>query len=89
MNDGVLEKAGWTVAQFAFDHPIIAGAIFSFAALSFVSSMVVSGIRYRYPVYAEMPSGTKFLLGFLMPLALNFWTLGKKVGIPEPEAPKQ
>jgi len=87
MSEGPLEKTGWAVAQFAFDHPWIAGVIAALVGVSFLASLVVSGIKFKYPVYNEMPPGVRFWLGFLMPLALNFWTLSKKVGIQQPPTP--
>ena len=41
------------------------------------------GIKTAW-TYAEMPRMARFVLGFTMPLALNFYQLGKKVGIQQP-----
>jgi hypothetical protein len=81
------ESLGWKVAQFGFDHPTLTGCFFGLFAVFLVSSMVCSAIKFRWPVFAEMPPNVRLLLGFLMPLALNWWTLSKKVGGGEPQIP--
>jgi hypothetical protein len=80
----------WAV-NFIADNPTLIGwlilAAVVLCTIFFVASMTCSGIKYRHPVYAEMPPKARFWLGFLMPLALNWWTLSKRVGIQQPPDP--
>ena len=62
------------------NHPT---AIVILLSLFVVATLVNSGIKGTWP-YAEMPKWARFVLYFTMPLALNFWTIGKKVGLSEP-----
>jgi hypothetical protein len=87
MNIGPIENLGYAVAQFCIDHPKIGGAALFLAALSLVSSMICSGIRFRYPVLAEMPPHARHVLGFLMPLAVNWWRLERVIGVHDPLPP--
>jgi hypothetical protein len=76
---------GQTIAEWAVNticnHPGIIGwglGIFT------VSTLVNTGIKGTWSTYEEMPKWARFILAFTMPLALNFWTIGKKIGITEP-----
>lgn len=90
MSEGPVEKVGWAFAQFFFDHPRIAGAIGIFLLASFAASCICSGIKTRWKNFDEIPNRWKWALGVLMPLAMNWWTLSRKVGgqaPPQPGAP--
>lgn len=87
MSEGVVESVGWKIAQFGFDHPTLTGCVFGFIFVSLGASMICSAIKFRYPRFSEMPPRTRWWLGLLMPLALNWWTLSKKVGGGEPALP--
>lgn len=80
----------WAV-NFIANNPDVVGWIIlgltAFGTISFLASMACSGIKYRYPTYAEMPPRARWWLGILMPLALNWWTLSKKVGVSQPPDP--
>lgn len=73
----------WAV-NFIATHPSLIG----WALVVFVvATFTCNAIKWAWPVYHEMPRAARFVLGFCMPLALNFWSLSKKVGIQEPIAP--
>lgn len=77
------EKIAVWAVNVICSHPAFVGwfiAAFAFATL------VNFGIKTTW-AYADMPRWARFILGFTMPMALNFYWLGKKVGIQEPTVP--
>lgn len=52
----------------------------------FLATLVNTGVKGTWS-YAEMPRWARFVLYFTMPLALNFYHFGEKVGIQQPAAP--
>jgi hypothetical protein len=83
----------WAVNTIANNPNLIGWLIIvgvSLGVVFFLASMACSGIRYRYPSYAEMPSRARWWLGILMPLALNWQFIGKKIGMqPDPQRATQ
>jgi hypothetical protein len=51
-----------------------------------VATLVNTGIKFTW-TYAETPRWARFILGVTMPLALNFYHFGEKIGITQPSAP--
>lgn len=80
----ILKDAGYKVATWLVNlicqHPAVVGW---FIVVFVVATLVNTGIKGTW-TYAEMPRWARFVLAFTMPLALNFWFLGKKVGLQEP-----
>jgi hypothetical protein len=83
----ILKDAGYKVATWAVNaicsHPEIVGILLS---IFVIATLVNTGIKFAW-TYAETPRWARFVLGFTMPLALNFYHFGEKVGIQEPTAP--
>jgi hypothetical protein len=71
--------AEWAVSMIC-DHPGIIGWGLGIFA---VATLINTGIKGTWE-YTEMPKWARFTLAFTMPLALNFWFIGKKIGIQEP-----
>jgi len=89
-----------TVVKFLADqvqqHPTFAAWL---VALITVAVLVTNGCRLAYPNFSEMPRSVRFIVGFLDPIALNFWNLARKAepdlkgqyrveGEPNAESPK-
>lgn len=53
-------------------------------ALFVLATLVNSGIKGTWS-YVEMPRWARFILSFTMPIALNFYHVGEKVGIQTPK----
>lgn len=75
--------AEWAVTLIC-DHPVLIGW---FIAVFVLATLIVNGIKWTWPLYAEMPRGARFFLGLFMPLALNFYHLTSKLGVQEPQGP--
>lgn len=77
----------WLV-NFIADNPNAVGwaimVLLAFGLVSFLASMVCNGIKYRYPVFAEMPPRARWWLGIMMPLALNWWAVSRRFGVQQP-----
>ena len=71
--------AAWIVNTIA-NHPT---AIVCWLGAFVLATLVNSGIKGTWS-YAEMPRWARFVLAFTMPLALNYYHLGEKVGIVQP-----
>jgi hypothetical protein len=58
-------------------------AIVWFLGVFVIATLTNSGIKGTW-AYAEMPRWARFVLAFTMPLALNFYHFGEKVGLQQP-----
>lgn len=74
--------ANWAVTTIC-NHPAFVGW---FLLVFTLATLVNTGIKIAW-TYSEMPRWAKFVLGFTMPLALNFYWLGKKIGLQQPTDP--
>jgi hypothetical protein len=74
--------AEWAVTTIC-NHPAAIGwGLAVFALATFVNT----GIKFTW-TYSETPRWARFVLGFTMPLALNFYHFGEKIGITQPSSP--
>lgn len=71
--------AEWAVNLIASHPSAIGWWLFAF----FIATLINFGIKTAW-TYTEMPRWARFVLGVTMPVALNFYWLGKRFGIQQP-----
>lgn len=82
LKDTGYKIAAWLV-NLICEHPAAVGW---FAVVFIAATLTNTGIKGTW-TYAEMPRWARFILYFTMPLALNFYHFGEKIGIQQPTAP--
>jgi len=91
-----LETLAKLLADQVHAHPTIASVLLFVVVFAV---LVTNGCRLAYPNFSEMPRSVRFIVGFLDPIALNFWNLARKAepdlkgqyrveGEPNAESPK-
>jgi len=81
--DGWEGLAPWAV-NFIANHPWV---VYVAVALFFIFGLATCinyGIKTTWKRYETMPLQARFVLGFTMPLAFNFWYFGGKLGLQQP-----
>jgi len=78
------EKVAGVLVDLVCEHPAFIGWA---AAIFVLATFITNAIKMTWPCYSEMPPAARFVLGFCMPLALNFWSVAKRLGVKQPDDP--
>ena len=75
--------AEWAV-NFIANHPSVVPVLLALGLIFLLATLTNHAIKTTW-AYAEMPRWARFILGFTMPIALNFYHFGGKIGIEAPD----